>query len=113
MEPPPNQPNFDLLLAEYADQLDAVFIITPHVYHHYQATSCLEAGLDVLLEKPMVMNPQEAKSLIQTRDRTGQILVVAFQGSLSPQIRKAVSLYKDGDLGELQSISATVWQNWG
>jgi predicted dehydrogenase len=113
LQPPPNQPDFDLVLAQYANQLDAVFIITPHVYHHDQATACLEAGLDVLLEKPMVMNPQEASSLIQTRDRTGQLLVVAFQGSLSPEIRKAVSLYEAGVLGELQSISATVWQNWG
>jgi predicted dehydrogenase len=61
----------------------------------------------------MVMNPVEAYSLIDTCNHTGQLLVIAFQGSLSPQIRKAVSLYQSGVLGELQSISATVWQNWG
>jgi len=110
---PPNQPDFDLFLTEYADQLDAVFIISPHVCHHDQAAACLGAGLDVLLEKPMVMNPQEAISLIDTRDRTGRLLVVAFQGSLSPQIRTVASLYQQGKLGKLQSISATVWQNWG
>ena len=110
---PPNQPDFDLFLQEYTRQLEAVFIISPHVYHHDQAAPCLEAGLDVLLEKPMVMNLEEGNSLISIRDRTGQLLVVAFQGSLSPQIRKVVSLYEQGNLGELQSISATVWQNWG
>jgi predicted dehydrogenase len=113
LEPPPNQPNFEKMLAQYSNQLDAIFIITPHVYHHDQATECLEAGLDVLLEKPMVMNPDEARSLIDTRNRTGQLLVVGFQGSLSPEIRTAVSLYQSGVLGELQSISATVWQDWG
>jgi predicted dehydrogenase len=110
---PPNQPNFELFLTEYADQLDAVFIISPHVYHHDQAAACLEAGLDVLLEKPMVMNRKEAISLINIRDQTGRLLVVAFQGSLSPQIRTVASLYEQGELGKLQSISATVWQNWG
>jgi len=112
-EPPPNQTDLTKLLAEYNGHLDAALIITPHALHHDQATACLEAGLDVLLEKPMVMNAAEAHSLIETRDRTGRLLVVAFQGSLSPQIRTAVKLVRSGELGILQSISATVWQNWG
>ncbi|PKO23871.1 MAG: gfo/Idh/MocA family oxidoreductase [Chloroflexi bacterium HGW-Chloroflexi-1] len=113
LEPQPNQPDLDRLLAEYAGRLDAAFIITPHAYHHDQAKACLEAGLDVLLEKPMVLNAAEARSLIETRDRTGRLLVVAFPGSLSPQIRTAVRLLRSGELGALLSISATVWQNWG
>lgn len=113
LEPPPNQPNLDLLLKEYADRLDSAFIITPHACHHDQTTACMEAGLDVLLEKPMVMNVAEARSLIQTRDRTGKLLVVAFPGSLSPQIRTAVRMLRSGQLGQLLSISGVVWQDWG
>ena len=113
LDPAPNQPDLDKMLAEYSRQLDAAFIITPHAYHHDQAKACLEAGLDVLLEKPMVMNAREATSLIETCDRTGRLLVVAFPGSLSRQIRSAVRLAQSGQLGDLQSISATVWQNWG
>jgi predicted dehydrogenase len=119
VEPPPNEPDLDRLLAEHvrahggAPALDAAFIITPHAYHHDHAQACLEAGLDVLLEKPMVMNAAEARSLIETRDRTGRLLVVAFNGSLSPQIRTAVEMLRSGELGELLSISATVWQGWG
>jgi predicted dehydrogenase len=93
--------------------LDAAFIVTPHVYHHDQAVACMEAGLDVLLEKPMVMNAAEAVSLIATRDRTGRLLVVAFPGSLSPQIRAAAAMLRSGELGRLWGISATVWQGWG
>lgn len=110
--PPPNQPNLERLLADYSGQLDAAFIITPHAYHHPQTKACLEAGLDVLLEKPMVMNADEARSLIDTRDRTGRLLVVAFPGSLSPAVCKAVTMLRAGELGELVSISATVWQGW-
>jgi predicted dehydrogenase len=113
LAPPPNQPDLARLLAEYGDALDAAFIITPHAYHHDQTVACLEAGLDVLLEKPMVMNADEARSLIATRDRTEKLLVVAFPGSLSPQIRTAVSMLRAGDLGKLLGISATVWQGWG
>lgn len=109
--PPPNQPDFERCLADY--RLDAAFIMTPHRFHHDQARACLEAGLDVLLEKPMVMNAEEACSLIEARDRSGRLLVVAFPGSLSPQIRTAARLLHSGVLGRVQSISALVWQNWG
>ena len=112
IEPPPNEPDFPQFIQTYADGLDAVFIITPHALHHDQTKACLEAGLDVLLEKPMVMNATEAKSLIDMRDHTGKLLVVAFQGGLSPQVRKAVQILRNGELGELLNISGTVWQNW-
>jgi predicted dehydrogenase len=113
LDAPPNQPDLEKLLKDYGSQLDAAFIITPHAYHHDQTAACLESGLDVLLEKPMVMNANEARSLMSVRDRTGRLLVVAFPGSLSPQIRKAVRMYQAGELGQLQGISATVWQSWG
>jgi predicted dehydrogenase len=112
-EPPANEPNLGALLHEHGDQLDAAFIITPHAYHHDQTLACMEAGLDVLLEKPMVMNAEEARSLIAARDRTGGLLVVAFPGSLSPRIQTAVKMLRGGELGDILGISGTVWQNWG
>lgn len=111
VEPPPNEPDLSRLLAHYA--LDAAFIVTPHVVHFGQAQACMEAGVDVLLEKPMVMTAQEARSLIDTRDRTGRLLTVAFNGSLSPEIRESVRLLRSGELGKILSISATIWQRWG
>lgn len=109
---PPNEPNLAKLLHDYAGKLDVVFIITPHALHHDQTRACLEAGLDVLLEKPMVLNAAEARSLIDCRDRTGRLLVVAFQGGLSPQIRHVAQQLTGGHLGELLNVSGTVWQNW-
>jgi predicted dehydrogenase len=109
---PPNEPDWIKWVAIYASQLDAVVIITPHVLHFSQATACLEAGLDVLLEKPMVMNADEAAALIETRDRTGRLLVVAFQGSLSPQVREASRLIRSGEIGPILNISAVACQDW-
>jgi predicted dehydrogenase len=109
---PPNEPDLDKLLATYGPELDAAFILTPHVYHYNQARACLEAGLGVLLEKPMVMTAAEAESLIDIRDRTGRLLVVAFQGSLSPHVRAAVALLQSGKLGRVLNISGLIWQNW-
>jgi len=110
--PPPNEPDLAGLLERHRAELEAVFIVTPHALHHDQAKMCLEAGLDVLLEKPMVMNAQEALSLIETRNRTGSLLVVAFQGGLSPQINEAARLIAAGELGELLTVTGMVWQGW-
>lgn len=110
LDPPPTYSQPEQLLAEVP--LDAVLIVTPHVFHHDHATLCMESGLDVLLEKPMAMNADEARSLIETRDRTGQLLVIAFPGSLSPAVRLASKMLRSGELGKVLNISAVVWQNW-
>lgn len=108
---PPHVSEIDEILEKF--EMDVVLIGTPHTMHHDHTKAALEAGLDVLLEKPMVVNTQEALSLIETRNRTGQTLVVSFQGSLSPLIRQASQGIKEGRYGKLLSVNATVWQNWG
>ena len=63
-------------------------------------------------KKPMALNAAEAQSLINTRDRTGRLLVVAFQGSLSPEVRTGVQMLRSGQLGEILNIHAVAWQGW-
>ena len=112
LDVPPNEPDWMRFVERFAHRLDAVVIVTPHVLHHAQATACMEAGLDVVLEKPMVMTAAEAESLIDTRDRTGRTLMVAFQGTLSPRGGEARRLLRSGELGPILNISAVVWQDW-
>ena len=111
---PPNEPDWRRFLAVTAreERLDAVMIITPHALHFEQASAALEAGLDVYLEKPMVLDAGQAVELIRTRDRTGRLLVVGFQGSLSPQLRAASALLRAGKLGAILNIEGVVWQDW-
>ncbi len=112
LAPVPNEPDWERFLTRFAGSLDAVLISTPHALHHDQAVGCLEAGLDVLLEKPMVMNAAEATSLMEARDRTGRLIVVAFPGSLSPNIREAARMIRTGEVGSILNISAVAWQDW-
>lgn len=90
----------------------AAFIITPHKYHLENASDCLNAGMDVLLEKPMVMNTNEAKKLIKLRNKTGKTLVVAFPGSLSPAVQKAKTMLKNGVIGRINGVCAYAHQRW-
>jgi predicted dehydrogenase len=111
---PQNEPDFEKFVEDIAAQglIDAVFIITPHNQHCAQASALLMAGVDVLLEKPMVLNVEEARKLIAARDQSGKLLTIAFNGSLSPAIRRAHEMIHSGDLGRVLNINANVWQNW-
>jgi predicted dehydrogenase len=107
-------PFFDTIreLVKAQSNPDTAFICTPHKYHLENARDCLNAGIDVLLEKPMVMNVLEAKQLIRLRNKTGRLLMVAFPGSLSPAIWEAKKLIARGVLGRVTAISAFAHQNW-
>jgi predicted dehydrogenase len=109
---PPNEPDWETFVERFAPDLDVVFIVTPHSLHAAQTTACLEAGLDVFLEKPMVMDAIEAERLIEARDRTGRLLVVAFPGSLSPAVRTAARMIAAGEVGSILNINALTWQDW-
>ena len=61
---PPNEPDWQRFVVRFGPELDAVLIVTPHALHHDQTVAFLEAGVDVLLEKPMVLDATEAASLI-------------------------------------------------
>jgi len=93
-------------------RIDAASVAVPAAAHYEVVKDFLDAGIHVLVEKPMVVNQEQAKALITKRNATGQLLVVAFQGSLSPQIRWAADRLRDGTFGPIRAISGTVWQNW-
>lgn len=63
---------YDSVDAMVADrQVDAVYVATPHRYHHEQALACLQAGKPVLCEKPLVVNGRQAEALIEAPGRPG------------------------------------------
>jgi predicted dehydrogenase len=100
----------DLLRAQGPS--DAALICSPHKYHYENARECLKNGMDVCLEKPMVMNASEARRLIRLRDESRRLLVVAFPGSLSPAVQKAKVLIQKGAIGRVTAISAFAHQDW-
>ena len=100
------------MLTSCKDELDAIYLSTPHAFHAEQAIAVAETGLDLLLEKPMVTTVDEAKRLIEARKRSDSLVVVAFQGALSPLVRDTRTRSTTGEFGELVSVSATIWEGW-
>src|SRR5687767_15177407 len=59
-------------------KVDAVDICLPHGLHHIVGVACLEAGMDVLIEKPLAVSLKTAKLLVETAERTGRTLSAAI-----------------------------------
>ncbi len=100
------------LLSNCRNDLDAVYLSTPHKWHAEGAIAVVNVGLDLLLEKPMVVTVDEANSLIDARRRTNSTVVVAFQGGLSSLVCEIRDRAAAGEFGDLLSISGNIWENW-
>jgi predicted dehydrogenase len=104
--------DYKSMLATCHNELDAIYVSTPHALHVEQAVAVVESGLDLLLEKPMVTTVEEAQRLISARDRSRSVVVIAFQGALSPLTLNTHLRARAGEFGELTSVAGTIWENW-
>lgn len=100
------------LLTKCRDELDIIYVSTPHASHAEQATAVAEAGLDLFLEKPMVTTVAEAETLIAAQKKSGVTIVTAFQGGLSPLVLDTRKRALSGEFGELIAISGMIWESW-
>ncbi|MFI1399211.1 Gfo/Idh/MocA family protein [Streptomyces sp. NPDC020681] len=88
------------------EDIDVVYVATPHSAHRTAAGLCLEAGKAVLCEKAFTLNAAEAEELVAlSRDR-GRFLMEAMWMYCNPLIRRLAALVGDGAIGEVRTIQA-------
>jgi predicted dehydrogenase len=86
--------------------VDAVVIATPHPQHPAQAVAAFDAGLHVMVEKPISSHKAEAERLIAAHQRRPKLVFGAmFQLRTEPRYLKIQKLIQDGELGTLVRIN--------
>lgn len=95
---------WDALAAD--DDVDVVYVATPHSAHRAAAGMCLEAGRDVLCEKAFTLNAPEAAELVALAKERGAFLMEAMWMYCHPLIRRLKALVDDGAVGEVRSVQA-------
>jgi len=86
--------------------IDAVIISTPHYQHTTLGIAALEAGLHVMIEKPISAHKADAERLIAAAQRRpDQVFAGMFQLRTEPRYLKIQKLIRDGDLGEIVRLS--------
>jgi predicted dehydrogenase len=93
-------------------ELDAVLISTPHTTHFEQIMACLDKGLHVLTEKPMVCTVEHAHQVIAKAKEADRILMISYQRHLQPAYRFVRDKVLSGEMGDIQFISALQDQRW-
>ncbi|MDE3248779.1 MAG: Gfo/Idh/MocA family oxidoreductase [Bacteroidota bacterium] len=86
--------------------IDIAYIATPHPFHYEQALACLQKGIHVLCEKPMTINADQCKALIEASAANDCFLMEAMWIRFLPSIRKLLALLRDDAIGEVLSVKA-------
>jgi len=88
------------------EDVDVVYVATPHTAHRQAAGLCLENGRNVLCEKPFTLNLREAEELVALAREQGRFLMEAMWMYCNPLIRRLKALVDDGAIGEVRSVQA-------
>ncbi|GAA2111207.1 Gfo/Idh/MocA family oxidoreductase [Microlunatus panaciterrae] len=87
---------------------DAVHICTPHHQHVPVAVDCLEAGVNVIMEKPLAHTMAEGDRLIAVAEQTSAKIAVCFQNRYNAAVQALRERLDSGDVGQVIGASATV-----
>jgi predicted dehydrogenase len=88
------------------EDIDVVYVATPHSAHQAAAGLCLEAGRNVLCEKAFTLNVREAEELVALSRERGSFLMEAMWTYCNPLVRQLKALVDDGAIGEVRTVQA-------
>ncbi|MGW1884263.1 Gfo/Idh/MocA family protein [Streptomyces sp. NPDC001970] len=88
------------------EDVDVVYVATPHSAHRAAAGLCLEAGKAVLCEKAFTLNTAEAEELVALARGRGLFLMEAMWMYCNPVIRRLAELVREGAIGEVRTVQA-------
>lgn len=80
---------------------DAVTVATPHPSHAPIAIDCMNAGLHVIVEKPLSERVSMAEKMVQAAKKNRVAFAVMFQRRFEPVIAKAMAIVKSGQIGKI------------
>ncbi|WP_410586533.1 Gfo/Idh/MocA family protein [Amycolatopsis sp. lyj-23] len=94
--------DFTAMLAK--ERIDVVVVCTPDHTHADYVVAALEAGCDVVTEKPMTTDVEGARRILAARRETGRSVRVAFNYRYNPVHRRVRELLAGGAIGEVGSV---------
>ena len=101
--------------------IDLVSLCTPDDLHERHAVSLLEAGKDLILEKPVALTRESARRIADAAAASGRQVAVNYEIRINPAVRKLRELVSSGALGDVQAFSLyqtrgpfrrDKWESW-
>ncbi|MBF9133984.1 Gfo/Idh/MocA family oxidoreductase [Plantactinospora sp. S1510] len=88
------------------DDIDVVYVATPHAAHFDATMTCLSAGRAVLCEKPITLDRASSQQLVDTARTSNVFLMEAMWMRCNPVVLRILELIADGAIGEVTGVQA-------
>ena len=98
--------------AKLPDGIEVVSIVTPNHLHHAPAKAFLEAGIDVICDKPLTTTLEDALDLAKMVRRTGLVFGLTHNYTGHPLVRQAREMVATGELGPIRMVQVEYVQDW-
>jgi predicted dehydrogenase len=93
-------------------RIDFVSVATPNHTHFEIAKAAVEAGFNVMCDKPMTFDLAQAEELLKVVEKSGVVFAVTHNYTGNPLVRQAREMILAGELGEIQAIRSCYIQGW-
>ena len=93
---------------EMLNDVDAVYVSTPHLSHYEYSKRAITAGKHVLCEIPLVLEKEQARELYSLADEKGVVLMEANKTAHCPAFNHLMVMIKSGAIGEVVDIEASL-----
>jgi predicted dehydrogenase len=94
------------------ERIDFVTVATPNHMHFPVAKAAAEKGFNVMCDKPMTFDLEEAEELVRIIEQTKVVFALTHNYTGYPLVRQAREMIQNGDLGEIQAIRSSYIQGW-
>ncbi|MEM7332184.1 MAG: Gfo/Idh/MocA family oxidoreductase [Chloroflexota bacterium] len=94
------------------ERIDFVNIVTPNHMHFEPALAFIEAGFNVVMDKPMVHSTEQAEALIKAVEDNDVVFALTHNYTGYPMVKEAREWIKSGKLGEIQRVVVEYPQGW-
>jgi predicted dehydrogenase len=95
-----------------SERIEAVSIVTPNHMHAAPAIAALEAGFDVIIDKPLADNLTNALAIAEAAERTGRRVAITHTYTGYPLVKQARRLVASGKFGKVRRVSVKYTQDW-
>ncbi|MBT7918114.1 MAG: Gfo/Idh/MocA family oxidoreductase [Planctomycetaceae bacterium] len=93
-------------------RIDFISIATPNFTHFEIAKAAVEAGFNVICDKPMTFDLAQAEELAAAVDQSNVVFAVSHNYTGYPLVRQAREMILNGELGEIQAVRSNYIQGW-
>ena len=93
-------------------EIDVIHNCTPNKYHYQITKEALEAGKQVLSEKPLAMDLKEAEELVELAEKKRAVTGIDFCYRYYPVVQEMAVQVRRGDAGAVRMVSGSYFQDW-